>query len=446
VKGEIEIARTPAGSIYRKVGDDVFRVHQAPGPKYYALLLLMAGMLIFGGYCWTYLIERGFGVTGLNYPVGWAMLITNFVFWVGIAHSGTLISAILYLFRARWRVGVFRSAEAMTVFALMTAGLFPIIHLGRSWYFYWLFPYPNQRELWQNFRSPLMWDVFAISAYMTVSVMFLYLGMIPDLSTMRDRARGLRRKIYGLFSLGWQGTGRQWSRFGTAYLFFAGLATPLVISVHSVVSWDFAMSIVPGWHSTIFAPYFVAGAIHSGLAMVLLILVPMRKIYRLQDYITNRDLENLTKLIVVTGLIMFYSYATEAFMAWYSHNPYEQAIFAYRAAGHYRVMFWIMIGCNSIIPLAFFWKRVRTHLGATLFICFLIVVGMWSERFVIIVTSLAHEYDPSSWSLYHPTWVELGITAGSFGWFFFWFLLFIKLFPPVAVAEVREIFSTREPA
>ena len=429
---------------YRQVGDDLLRPHARTGPGYYLLLAAAGTLLLTGAACWAYQLKVGLGVAGLNYPVGWASYITDFVFWVGIAHAGTLISAILYLFRAKWRVAVFRSAEAMTVFAIMTAGLFPLVHLGRPWYFYWLFPYPNQRSLWPNFRSPLVWDVFAVSTYLTVSVIFLYVGMLPDLATLRDRGRKLARWIYGALSLGWQGTDREWHRFGTAYLFFAALVTPLVISVHSVVSWDFAMSIVPGWHSTIFAPYFVAGAIHSGLALVTVILIPLRRAYRLHDYITDRDLENLAKLIVVTGLVMFYSYATEAFMAWYSHNPYEQAIFAYRAVGDYWLLFWIMIGFNSIAPLALFWKRVRTSLPALLVICLMIVIGMWIERFVIIVTSLSHEYDPSSWGLYHMKPVEFGILAGSFGWFLFWFLIFIKLFPPVAVAEVRESLATKE--
>lgn len=425
---------------YRRIGDDIYRVHQPPGVKYFLLLLFMGGLLGVGALAWFYQIYTGMGVAGINYPVKWGTYITNFVFWVGIAHSGTLISAILYLFRVRWRTGVFRSAEAMTVFALATAGIFPLIHLGRVWYVYWLFPYPNQRLIWPNFRSPLLWDEFAIGTYTMVSMMFLFLGMIPDLAAFRDKARSALGKIfYGVLSLGWQGTDRQWHHFGAAYLFFAALATPLVISVHSVVSWDFAMSVVPGWHSTIFAPYFVAGAIHSGLAMVMLILVPVRRIYRLHDYITDQDIENLAKLILVTGLIMFFSYGTEAFIAWYSDNPYEQAIFRYRAVGDYKWMFWIMIVCNSIVPLAFFWKRVRTSIPLILVISLLINVGMWSERFVIIVSSLAHEFMPGSWSLYRPTLVEMLITVGSFAFFFFWFLLFIKIFPPVAVAEIKEI-------
>lgn len=328
----------------------------------------------------------------------------------------------------------------MTVFAILTAGLFPLIHLGRVWYFYWLIPYPNQRGLWVNFRSPLLWDVFAVSTYFTVSVIFLYIGMVPDLAAVRDRAKGLRRTLYRALSLGWQGTDRQWRHYRGAYGFFAALATPLVVSVHSVVSWDFAMSIVPGWHSTIFAPYFVSGAIHSGLAMVTVLLIPLRRAFRLEEYITLRHFENLAKLIIVTGLIMGYSYATEFFIAWYSGGLSEKAVFLYRAVGDYALLFWLMILFNSIAPLFLFFKRIRTSLPALFVIALLINLGMWLERFVIITTSLTHEYDPYSWGLgvYHPTWVEYSITAGSFAWFFFWFLLFIKLFPSVSIVEVKE--------
>jgi len=424
---------------YKKVGDDIYSVHDRPGWKYFLLLAGMGGLLSAGTIVWFYQIYTGLGVAGINYPVMWGAYITNFVFWVGIAHSGTLISAILYLFRVRWRTGVFRSAEAMTVFALATAGVFPLIHLGRVWYVYWLIPYPNQRLLWPNFRSPLIWDEFAIGTYTLVSAMFLFLGMVPDIAAFRDKAKStIGKYFYGILSLGWNGSDRQWHHFGTAYLFFAALATPLVISVHSVVSWDFATSIVPGWHSTIFAPYFVAGAIHSGLAMVFVILVPMRIIFKLKDYITDSDMEGLAKLILVTGLIMFFSYATEAFIAWYSNNPFEQEIFRYRAVGDYKIAFWVMTIFNSVVPLALFSKKIRTTIPAVLLISVLINIGMWFERYVIIVSSLSHEFMPGSWSLYNFTWVELALTVAAFGWFFFWFFLFIKIFPPVAVAEIKE--------
>lgn len=425
---------------YSRVNRDILRTLERPGKGYFALLGLVLLVLVWGAIAWIYQIYTGMGVAGFFHPVLWAVYITNFVFWVGIAHSGTLISAILFLLRARWRTSVFRSAEAMTVFAILTAGLFPLIHLGRVWYFYWLIPYPNQRGLWVNFRSPLLWDVFAVSTYFTVSVIFLYIGMVPDIAVVRDRAKGLRRTLYRALSLGWQGTDQQWRHYRGAYGFFAALATPLVISVHSVVSWDFAMSIVPGWHSTIFAPYFVSGAIHSGLAMVTVLLIPLRRAFGLEEYVTLRHFENLAKLIIVTGLIMGYSYATEFFIAWYSGGLSEKAIFLYRAVGDYALLFWLMILFNSIVPLFLFFKQVRTSLPALFVIALLINLGMWLERFVIITTSLTHEYDPYSWGLgvYHPTWVEYSITAGSFAWFFFWFLLFIKLFPSVSIVEVKE--------
>ncbi|MBI4596227.1 MAG: polysulfide reductase NrfD, partial [Candidatus Tectomicrobia bacterium] len=385
-----------------------------------------------------YQIRIGQGVTGLSHPIAWAVYIANFVFWVGIAHSGTLISAILYLLRTRWRTTVYRSAEAMTAFAIMTAGFFPIIHLGRPWYFYWLMPYPNQRGLWPNFSSPLIWDVVAVSTYLMVSLLFLYLGLIPDLATIRDRTEGLRRKAYKILSLGWRGSDEEWRHHASTYLFFASLATPLVVSVHSVVSWDFAMSIVPGWHSTIFAPYFVAGAIHSGLAMVLTLLIPLRRSFKLEEYLTIRHFENVAKVIIFTGLIVAYAYLTEFFIAWYSSSPFEYDTYKYRAMGHYAVEFWIMVIFNTLAPLSFFFKKVRTNITALLIISILINVGMWFERYVIIVTSLAHEYIPFNWADYRPTWVEISITAGSFCWFCFLFLIFIKIMPSVSMTEVKE--------
>jgi molybdopterin-containing oxidoreductase family membrane subunit len=379
------------------------------------------------------------GVEGINHPMVWGTYLINFVFWVGIAHSGTLISAILFLFRAPWRTPIARSAEAMTVFAIATAGLFPFIHLGRVWLVYWILPYPNQRNLWPNFQSPLVFDVVAISTYLLVSLMFWYTGMIPDLAVIRDSARGVRSRIYKLLSLGWLGSHQQWRHHGAAYVFFAALATPLVISVHSVVSWDFALSIVPGWHSTIFAPYFVAGAIHSGLAMVIALLIPLRRIYKLEHLITMNILENLAKTIILTSLIVSYSYAVEYFMAWYSGNMAERDTFIWRAIGQYAPQFWVMIICNSIVPLAFFSKKIRTSLSSLLAISILVNIGMWFERYVIILSSAAHEFDPYSWGgAYRPTWVELGIMLGSFSLFFFLFLLFVKFLPVVSITEVKE--------
>ncbi len=424
---------------YRQVNRDLLsQAFSAPAKTWLILLVCDLAVLAFGLYCWGYQIEAGLGVTGLSHPVSWGVYITNFVFWVGIAHSGTLISAVLFLFRARWRTSIARSAEAMTIFAVMTAALFPIIHLGRAWNFYWLLPYPNQRQLWVNFQSPLVWDAFAISTYFAVSTMFWYIGLIPDLAAARDRARGRLRTIYGLLSLGWQGTNRQWLHYLSAYGFFAALATPLVVSVHSVVSWDFAMALVPGWHSTIFAPYFVAGAIFSGLAMVLTLLIPLRRIFGLEAYITSTHFDNLGKMIILTSLILSYAYVSEIFIAWYSGNPFEREIFWYRAFGDYRHLFWLMVFCNCVVPMLLWVRSIRTHTLWLFGISLLINVGMWLERFVIIVSSLAHEFNPSTWGLYQPSWVEVGITVGSFAWFFLWFLLFIKFLPLVSLVEVKE--------
>jgi molybdopterin-containing oxidoreductase family membrane subunit len=428
----------------RKVGDDVLGTMGPPGRLYFASLAFVLGVLGIGGYAWWYQMAVGLGVAGYSPPIMWALYITNFVFWVGIAHSGTLISAILYLLRARWRMSVARAAEAMTVFAVMTAGLFPIIHLGRPWLFFWLLPYPNQRELWINFRSPLVWDVFAVTTYFTVSALFLFLGLLPDLAIVRDRASGLRRRLYGLLALGWRGTSTEWRHYTAVYGFFAALATPLVVSVHSVVSWDFAMAIAPGWHSTIFAPYFVAGAILSGLAMVLTILIPLRRLYRLEEYVTLDHFESLAKLIITTSLIVSYSYATESFLAWYRGSELERATMLDRARGAYAPFFWTMVGCNALVPLSLFARRVRRSIPALFVISLLVNVGMYLERFVIIVSSLAHGADPTTWrGVYEPTWVEYSITAGSFAWFALWFLLFVKLFPALPVSELRELALLR---
>jgi len=430
----------------RKVNDDVLRTMGRPGPLYLGGLALVLGLVALAGCAWLYQMAVGLGVAGYAPPIMWAVYITNFVFWIGIAHSGTLISAILYLLRARWRTSVSRAAEAMTVFAVMTAGLFPLIHLGRPWLFFWLLPYPNQRGLWINFRSPLVWDVFAVTTYFTVSALFLFLGLVPDLAIVRDRATGLRKRLYGLASLGWQGTGEHWRHYAALYGFFAALATPLVVSVHSVVSWDFAMAIAPGWHSTIFAPYFVAGAIFSGLAMVLTILIPMRRLYRLEEYVTLDHFESVAKLIIATSLIVSYSYASEGFLAWYRGGELERSTWLDRASGAYAPLFWGMLVCNSIVPLLLFARRVRRSVPLLFAISLLINVGMWLERFVIVVSSLAHGVAPATWrGLYQPTWVEIAITVGSFAWFALWFLLFVKLLPVLPVSELKESLSHREP-
>jgi len=431
----------------RQVNDTIMAAMSPPTKEYYAWLALCLCGALIGGGCWAYQIATGLGVAGINHPTMWGTYLINFVFWVGIAHSGTLISAVLYLFGAPWRTPLARSAEAMTVFAVSIAGLFPFIHMGRVWIVYWILPYPNQRNLWPNFQSPLLFDVIAISTYLTVSLLFWYTGMIPDLAIIRDRAKGLRQKLYGFFALGWTGSQNQWRHYSLAYLLFAALATPLVVSVHSVVSWDFALSIAPGWHSTIFAPYFVAGAIHSGLAMVLTLLIPMRRILKLEEVITIPILENVAKTIIFTGLIVAYSYLTEAFIAWYSGNVAERGIFHWRAVGHYAPFFWLMVTCNTIVPLALYFKKVRTSIVPLFIISLLINLGMWYERFVIILSSPAHDQDPYSWGLYFgPTWVEYGILLGSFSLFFFLFLLFARFLPTVSMTELKEELTPRRRA
>jgi Ni/Fe-hydrogenase subunit HybB-like protein len=430
----------PEVASYSDVNRDVLKLLGKPGRSYFILLAVTVAVLAVGVSAWLLQVVMGIGMSGLINPVGWGVYITTFVFWVGIAHSGTLISAVLFLFRARWRQSIYRAAEAMTVFAVMTAGLFPIIHLGRPWVFYYLLPYPNQRFLWPNFKSPLVWDVFAVGTYFTVSATFFILGMMPDLAAARDSTTvPWRRKLYTALAFGWRGTANEWRHFTKAYLYLAALATPLVLSVHSVVSWDFAMSIVPGWHTTIFAPYFVAGAIFSGLAMVITLIIPIRKIFNLQAYFTPRHFDAMAKLVLVTGMIVFYAYLTEFFMAWYSFEAPERHIFWWRMTGDYWWATWIMLTCNGIIPMMLWSRKVRTNIPALFTITIFINIGMWFERFVIIVTSLAQEYEPWQWRNYQPSWVEMSIVAGSFAWFFMWFLLFLRVLPAVSVAELKEV-------
>jgi len=425
---------------YSKVNEDIIRMLDKPTVKWLFLFLPVIGFVGFGLFCFLYQVYTGLGVAGYRHPVFWAVYITNFVFWVGIAHSGTLISAILFLFRARFRMSIYRISEAMTVFAVLTAGLFPIIHLGRPWNFYWLLPYPNQRELWINFKSPLIWDVFAVGTYLTVSSIFFFVGMIPDIAAVRDRVKEVPRKIiYTILSLGWKGSNWEWLHYTRAYLFFAAFATPLVISVHSVVSWDFAMANLPGWHTTIFAPYFVAGAIFSGLALVITLVVPIRKIFRLEEYITIDNFDGMAKLIMVTSAIVTYAYAVEFLLAWYSGSTYEWGQALYRARGEYALFYWIMVFCNSAVPILLWFKRVRRNITALFIISLFINIGMWLERFNIIVISLSHGFEPGAWGIYKPTWVEMGITVGSFCWFFMFFLIFIKTLPAVSIAEMKEI-------
>jgi molybdopterin-containing oxidoreductase family membrane subunit len=388
----------------------------------------------------AHLFITGVGVWGNNQPVSWAFDITNFVFWVGIGHAGTLISAILFLFRQKWRTAINRFAEAMTIFAVICAGLFPAVHVGRPWLAYWLFPIPNQMAMWPQFRSPLLWDVFAVSTYFTVSLLFWYVGMIPDLATLRDRATTRVRQIaYGILSLGWRGSARHWHHYERVYLLLAALATPLVLSVHSVVSFDFATSQLPGWHATIFPPYFVAGAIFGGFAMVLTLLIPIRAFLRLEELVTVRHLENMAKIVLGTGMIVGYAYAMEFFIAWYSGNPTERFVFVNRAFGPYAWAYWTMIFCNVVAPQALWSRRVRQSPWALLAVAMAVNVGMWFERFVIIVTSLSRDFLPSSWGTYTPTAVDLLTLAGSFGVFMTLFLLFLRYGPMFAMAEVKSV-------
>ena len=423
---------------YAKIDQTILDTLTPPKRGYWIILALLLLGALMGAACWLYQIFVGMGVAGQNNPVAWGTYLINFVFWVGIAHSGTLISAILHLFRAGWRNPIARAAETMTVFAVCIAGLFPFIHLGRVWQVYYMLPIPNQRLLWPNFLSPLMFDVIAISTYLTVSSLFWYTGLLPDLAAIRDRTTGLRHKIFRVLSFGWSGAHEQWRHYTRGYLFFAALATPLVISVHSVVSWDFALAIVPGWHTTIFAPYFVAGAIHSGLAMVLTLMIPLRKIFKYEHIITIEVLQNVAKTIVLTGLIVGLAYGTEYFIAWYSHNPIEMEQFRWRAVGEYRWGFYFMVICNTLTPLLFLWKKIRTSIAPLFVISLIVNFGMWWERFVIIIGGVAHGFAPHAWGLYAPTWVEFGIMIGTFCLFFFLFLMFAKHLPSVSMTEMKE--------
>jgi Ni/Fe-hydrogenase subunit HybB-like protein len=432
---------------FADVTEVVSNVAERPRPPLAWYVALAISVMLLGvlGAMILYLFSTGVGVWNLNNPVCWGFDITNFVFWVGIGHAGTLISAILFLFRQKWRTGINRMAEAMTIFAVICALLFPGIHVGRVWLAYWMGPLPNQMAMWPQFRSPLLWDVFAVGTYFTVSLMFWYVGMIPDLATLRDRAKGKIQQIaYGLLALGWTGSSRNWHRFEIAYLLLAALSTPLVLSVHSVVSFDFAVSQLPGWHTTIFPPYFVAGAIFGGFAMVVTLAVPSRALFGLKNVITLRHLENMNKIILVTGSMVGYAYAMEFFIAWYSGNLYERFTFMSRALGPFAWAYWTMIGCNVVAPQLFWFKFFRTNIWAMLLPVMCVNVGMWFERFVIIVTSLSADFLPSSWGGYYPSWVELLTLAGSFGLFMTLFLLFIRFLPSIAMAEIKTIMPQAE--
>ena len=431
------------GLDYEGVTDTAAAVWDAERPPmiWWVLLLIALSLLGLLGACVNHLLMSGTGIWGNNNPVYWGWPIVNFVFWVGIGHAGTLISAILFLFRQNWRTSINRAAEAMTIFAVVCAGLFPGVHIGRVWVFYWLFPIPTEHlAMWPNFRSPLLWDVFAVSTYATVSLLFWYMGMVPDIATFRDRTRSkIGKFIYGILSLGWTGSSRAWHHYEIAYTILAALATPLVLSVHTIVSFDFAVSQLPGWHTTIFPPYFVAGAIFSGFAMVVTLLVPARKLCGVENLITIRHLENMNKIIMATGLMVGTAYGIEFFMAWYSGVQYEQFALSNRAFGNYSWAYWIMVSCNVLIPQLFWFKWCRTTPWFMVIVCIFVNIGMWFERFVITITSLSRDFVPSSWSYFHPTWVDISMLVGSFGLFFTLFLLFCRFLPIIAMAEVKSI-------
>jgi Ni/Fe-hydrogenase subunit HybB-like protein len=434
------------GKTIQDVTEDVCRnVESKPSPTWFLAMAVSLILLGLGAYSVYRTVWDGIGVWGLNKTVGWAWDITNFVWWVGIGHAGTLISAVLLLFRQKWRTSINRAAEAMTIFAVLCAALFPVLHMGRPWVgFYWALPLPNQfGSLWVNFNSPLLWDVFAISTYFIVSLVFWYIGLIPDFATIRDRAKGTIAKVaYGALSFGWTGAAKDWSRYETVSLILAGLATPLVLSVHTIVSFDFATSVIPGWHTTIFPPYFVAGAIFSGFAMVLTLMIITRKVYRLEDYITIGHIELMNIVIIITGSIVGIAYITELFMAWYSGVEAEQYAFYNRATGPYWWAYWSMMTCNVISPQLFWIKKIRTSIAATFILSIIVNIGMWFERFVIIVTSLHRDFLPSSWVMFYPTIYDIGDYVFSFGLFFTLFFLFAKFFPVINMAEVKAVLKS----
>jgi len=438
----------PASTTFARVTEAVSRVTERKAPRGWWYLFLpsvaLSGVL---GLCIGYLMFAGVGVWGNNSPVAWAWDITNFVWWIGIGHAGTLISAILFLFRQKWRTAINRFAEAMTIFAVMMAGLFPGIHTGRPWFDYYMFPVPNQMDLWPNFKSPLMWDIFAVSTYLTISVVFWFTGLIPDLATLRDRATGkVRKMVYGALSLGWRGSNRHWRHYERAYLILAAISTPLVLSVHSVVSFDFATSVEPGWHTTIFPPYFVAGAVFSGFALVMTLLLVARTTFKMQDLVTMQHLELMNKFMLATSCMVGYAYAMEFFIAWYSGNEYELYAFVNRATGPYWWAYGTMVFCNVVVPQLFWFKRFRTSIPVMFVVSILINIGMWFERFVIIVTSMHRDYLPSAWGYFSPTVVDIGIYVGTIGTFMMLFLLFIRWVPMIAMSEVKGALPQADPS
>lgn len=434
------------GKTYADVTNDICGpLERFPTNTWFKAFAISSTVLAIGLAAWALAIYHGLGLWGLQNTNAWGADIINFVFWIGIGHAGTLISAVLYLFRQNWRTGINRAAEAMTIFAVICALMYPLGHTGRPWLaIYWLLPYPNTMgPLWVNFRSPLLWDVFAVSTYFTISLVFWYVGLIPDLATVRDRAKHpLRKMVYGALSLGWKGAGRHWHNYEKAYGILAGLSAPLVLSVHTIVSFDFAVSVLPGWHTTIFPPYFVIGAIFSGFAMVTTLMVITRTVFNLKNYITINHLEAMNKITMTTGMLVGLAYATEFFVAWYSGNPYEQYVFFNRAFGPYAWAYWTMITCNSIIPQVFWFKSIRRNVPVMFVVSIFVNIGMWFERFVIVATSLHRDYLPSSWDYYLPSMNDWFITLGSFGLFFTLYLLFCRVFPAVAMAEVKGVMKT----
>ena len=433
---------------FGQIDDVIARPVETKPTKLWLLAITISGTaLLLGVIAVGYTFFYGIGKWGNNIPVGWAFDITNFVFWIGIGHAGTLISAILFLFRQKWRTGISRFAEAMTIFAVMTAGIFPLIHLGRPWLAGWLIPYPNQNNVWVNFTSPLLWDVFAVSTYFTVSLIFWYIGLVPDLATLRDRATsGVKKVLWSVLSLGWRSSNRHWQHYERACLILAGISTPLVLSVHTIVSFDFAVSVLPGWHTTIFPPYFVAGAIFSGFAMVETVLIFVRKVFRMEHIITINHIDKMNKIILATGSMVGYAYAMEFFISWYSGNQFEQFVFLNRAFGPYAWAYWTMVSCNVLFPQLFWFKKIRRSIPITFVLVILVNLGMWMERFVIIVTSLHRDFLPSSWAMFYPTVFDIGILLGSFGFFFTFVLLFARTLPVVSMAELKAVIPGAQPS
>ncbi|MBK6810358.1 MAG: polysulfide reductase NrfD [Sandaracinaceae bacterium] len=457
----VEIGETyllPQGTTVHDITEAVSRVTENKAPRgWWSCFLPSVSLLGLMTAVIAYLLAMGIGVWGNNAPAYWGWDITNFVWWIGIGHAGTLISAILFLFRQKWRTSINRFAEAMTVMAVLCAAMFPALHTGRPWFDYYLFPIPNQMQMWPNFKSPLMWDVFAVNTYLTISVIFWFVGLIPDFATLRDRSETmLRRRIYGFLALGWRGSHRGWQHYERAYLIFAGISTPLVLSVHSVVSFDFATSVIPGWHTTIFPPYFVAGAVFSGFALVMTMMLIVRAVFGMHNLVNIRHLDLMNKFMLGTSMIVGYAYAMEFFIAWYSGNPYEQWVFLHNRAGFAQTdslgnwgplwwSYWAMIGCNVLVPQIFWFQRCRTSVPIMFVATILINIGMWFERFVIIVTSLTQDFLPSSWGNFHPTWIDVGLYLGTFGLFLTLFLLFVRWIPMIAIAELKATLPGAHP-